>query len=283
MTAVIEQEAHEIQWDGKRVPPERWGKDHMSTLVYIESRNVDGDGQPIMDQMRTAKGRPRRGKSGRHGTSVPMGEAPTLLADGAKLHGHDDWDCVDDMVAVGLIDWQGTGTYPVLRLTPTGWRLASAARQHLATAAAAGKRTWAGFKPAEHLPVMLSHEQVEASHEGVVGGTWTKEELQETVALMRQLCRDFYWSCFRTEMGSRCHPFLEFNGIMSKYVDLCRNAAEQGFAFPAASVHSGVEFPMASHDVDYFAEKFSCIFGPFFAAHPELADRFADKLVEGKH
>ncbi len=268
-------------WDGERIPPELWGKDHFSTLVYVESRNVDGDGQPIMAQMRTADGRPRRGKSG--GRAPGGGAYPTRLIDGTELHDHDDWDCVDDMVAVGVINWQGTGAYPVLRLTRKGWRLASALRQHLATTGAAGQRTYAGFEVLVHLPAEPSAEEVAQSQQATAGHDYSKEELLAIAKEMDGLVSKFYWACFRAGMGTKCHPFLEFNGIMSKYVNLCTDAAHAGFAFPAASVHSSVALPMKQHDVAYFAEKFSCIFGPFFVAHPEMADYFCDVLVKGKH
>lgn len=268
-------------WDGTPVPPERWGKDHMSTLLYIETRNVDGDGQPNRAQMRTANGRPRRGASDKD-NPPRMVDHPTVLADGTRLQGHDDWDCVNDMEAAGVIDWQGTGTYPILRLTSIGWALAAAGRRHLAESSARGRRSWEGFCVPVHLPPPVSREEVQRSEAAVAGEPWSAEELQETLRRMDRLCSDFYWACFTAGMGSRCHPFLEFNGIMSKYVNLCSNAAAQGFQFPAANQHSGLALPMQDHDVDYFAEKFACIFGPFFEAHPELADRFADRLVAGK-
>lgn len=279
-TATATDEPTQETWDGTPVPMERWGKDHCRALIYIESRNVDGNGQPEMQRMRTKSGSLRRGTDTGHVTPRSK-DYPTILADG-QLHGHDDWDCVDDLVHAGLVLWEGTGTHPVLRLTSAGWTLAGAARRHLAETNAAGCRTWAGFDPCTHVTPPPSAETLAKAKAEVIGGEWTKEQLEDVVATMRRLNSGFYGACFTAGMGSSCHPFLEFNGIISKYIDLCQRAAHFELPFPVANTHSGVELPMAEHDVEYFAEKFACIFGPWFRNHPEMADFFCDRLILGK-
>jgi hypothetical protein len=103
--------------DGKPVPIERWGKDHLSTLLYCESRAVDHEGRLDTRHMRAA-----------------ASKYPTRLAGGDELVGHDDYDCIADMEKAGLIENLGTGLYPAVRLTPYGWIVAGALRRYRAEA-----------------------------------------------------------------------------------------------------------------------------------------------------
>lgn len=114
----------------------RWGRDHWSTLLYVEDICTNGSGEPVAERMRQWPGRPVRGK-----LLTAMGPPeggnkgyPTRLNDGTEVAEHDDFDCVEDMVDAGLVEWRGTGLRPVFRLTALGWAMASALRQHLATA-----------------------------------------------------------------------------------------------------------------------------------------------------
>lgn len=114
--------------DGKPVPIELWGRDHESTMLYIESRCVDNGGVPLAANMRTGSGRFARGDMS-HGAPPGGKDYPTRLGDGSELHDHDDWDCVDDLVEAGLIEWQGTGANPVFVLTDIGWAFAGLLRR----------------------------------------------------------------------------------------------------------------------------------------------------------
>lgn len=117
--------------DGKPVPPKLWGRDHTSTLLYVETRCVDYQGVIGAVHMRSWPGRPLRGDVGGPVPSAVGGRrgVPTRLADGTELSEHDDWDCVEDMVAAGLIKWEGTGMQPILVLTDKGWRVAHRLRR----------------------------------------------------------------------------------------------------------------------------------------------------------
>jgi hypothetical protein len=107
------------------VPVERWGRDHFRTLLYVVSCVVGRDGQCESARMRQWSGRPLRGWGDSHAFALAgMKNYPTKLAGGAELHDHDDWDCVEDMVAAGMVLWEGTGMHPILKLTPYGWRVA---------------------------------------------------------------------------------------------------------------------------------------------------------------
>lgn len=118
----------------KPVPVELWGKDHWSTLMYIETRCVDHDGCPNRDHMRCDTAL-HPGLGGQHRPShgrVP----PTRLNNGREVLDHDDWSCLEDAESAGFLEWTGTGIHPVFRLTPLGWKVTHALRQHRA----AGKK-----------------------------------------------------------------------------------------------------------------------------------------------
>lgn len=74
-----------------------------------------------------------------------------------------------------------------------------------------------------------------------------------------QTCSDrFYMYAVALEV----HPFIEFCGLMNKYIELCHKAVDAGIDFRFASVHTGVALPVQEHDAAYLGEKFGCIFGP---------------------
>ena len=114
------------------VPIERWGRDHESTLLYMESVCVDHRGVPDIRRMRCD---PRRHPGLAHEVSRLLGPCPpTRLKDGELLN-HDDWDCVDDMVTAGVLVLRGTGMQPEVELTTAGWGLAHTLRRKRAGAA----------------------------------------------------------------------------------------------------------------------------------------------------
>jgi hypothetical protein len=103
---------------------------------------------------------------------------------------------------------------------------------------------------------------------------YSKEELDGLVVQMSRVANTVYvllQSC-------GVHAFIEFNGLMQKYVDLCRRAAAEGVDFTMFNTHTGTSFNVLEHDVDYMAEKFDCIFGPLFRANPKLWALFKEKL-----
>lgn len=112
-----------------KIPLSKFGKDHWSTLLYIESRVVDNKG--------TIDKRHMRCNSERHPAFGHIGgwkdEYSTRLSDGELVSGHDDWDCLYDMEEVGLVETRGTGVNPIVALTDGGWSVASRLRQHQGT------------------------------------------------------------------------------------------------------------------------------------------------------
>lgn len=93
------------------VEVDRFHKDHYSTLAFIETRCVDHDGRIDLRRMR-CNGRRHRlcigewrqkssampGWNDRHSTVIRVDE------DTEMVEGHDDWDCVEDMIHAGWVE-----------------------------------------------------------------------------------------------------------------------------------------------------------------------------------
>lgn len=107
----------------------------------------------------------------------------------------------------------------------------------------------------------------------------TQDEMKAILLDMQTANSRIYQLMFNMGFGSKCHAFLEFCGLMSKYTDLCRIAMQQGKQFNHMNTHSGESLDIAEHNVEYLAEKFDCIFGPFFKANPEAAKLFAERAL----
>jgi len=111
-----------------RIPVERWDRDHLSTLLYIETRCVDYDG--VVDR-RHMRCNPARHPQFAHLAWEP-GDAEkygTRLVDKSTVPGHDDWDCIDDLEEAGMLKWKGTGAHPVFVLTTKGRACAAELRR----------------------------------------------------------------------------------------------------------------------------------------------------------
>lgn len=100
------------------VPMALFGADHWSTFAYVETRAVDHRGQLAHDHMRCHGGRHPMMLGAKHavrGLSADGSRYPTKIKasetpDAAGLYGvadladHDDYDCLDDLVAAGLLE-----------------------------------------------------------------------------------------------------------------------------------------------------------------------------------
>ena len=100
------------------------------------------------------------------------------------------------------------------------------------------------------------------------------EELTELLKEMQKVAEQTYWLFFRSGMGAQCHAFIEFNGLISSYVQMCERAAAKGIDFRMVNTHNGGALPMEVHQAAYIAEKLECIFGPSLRANPEAAEAF---------
>lgn len=135
------------------VPVSEWGKDHWSTLAYIETVCVDsvttkGIGSIVFDRMRVDRHRHpmligRRQAVSFSGVRDNEKNYPTRLRNDRELHDHDDWDCLDDMEKAGLVEVisQANGR---VRMTDAGLAMAAKLRAHKARG---GK--YADFDPAK--------------------------------------------------------------------------------------------------------------------------------------
>jgi hypothetical protein len=115
------------------IPVEQWGRDHYSTFAYICTCVVNKGGVLSRDRMRCNE-HLHPGLTGRYHTlfaSESSPHSPTRLKDGTTLDDHDDWSCADDLEAVGLIEWNGTGVNPVFALTEAGWAVWYRLERHI--------------------------------------------------------------------------------------------------------------------------------------------------------
>ena len=109
MTADVDAQRRVI--GAEPISPERFGKDHYSTLLYVEGRGVDHGGRLDHDHMRCDLSRhPVVAGAGRVAAAFgkPDGRAyPTMLretgSEAVHLSDHDDYDCLDDLGAAGWL------------------------------------------------------------------------------------------------------------------------------------------------------------------------------------
>lgn len=148
--------------DDGYVPLELFGEDHWSTLAYAETVMVECAGFQVGYDPRMRQGRrnyrvmteqcPRPVRPGSRAMGVVMdNKYSTRLNDGSTVERHDDWHCVQDMVAAGLMGVidvaQRDGRFErrtdaidadpelvepkaVLGLTPLGMKIADQLREH---------------------------------------------------------------------------------------------------------------------------------------------------------
>lgn len=147
MTTTTEPTVKTERWDQQPVPRERWGKDHWTTLLYLETCAVDRRGRVEHAKMRTARRNWRlAGKIHGQANIMAPDEYPTRLLpvqgeratfDAVHLTGgHDDWECLQDFVDAGLVtieveDETPYVSYPLavtVTLTDAGREAANEAR-----------------------------------------------------------------------------------------------------------------------------------------------------------
>lgn len=134
--AAVREETEQTKGIDPYVPVEHFGRDHWTTLAYLETCCVDYEGVPQREKMRCDPDRhPMLAcfehavlYAGNGGTK----KYPTRLRNGVDLHDHDDWDCALDLEVAGLLERAGTGANPVFRMTDEGYRVCAAIRRHRA-------------------------------------------------------------------------------------------------------------------------------------------------------
>lgn len=101
----------------------------------------------------------------------------------------------------------------------------------------------------------------------------SKADLDKMVEAMNAVSDKFYAGAVHT----RCHPFIEFCGLMKEYISVCQGAAAQDIDFSQASQHTGVALPIKTFHANYIGEKLGCIYGPSFR-DPTIFKAFVDAL-----
>jgi len=117
------------------VPPEFWGRNHWNLLAYVETRCVDYKGIVTCLHMRVHIDRHKDLIKNEAPIFTERAEKrlPTMLKDGVELSNHDDYDCIDDLIAAGLIKPLGRDVqFTVFSMTEQGWKAAHLLRQHRA-------------------------------------------------------------------------------------------------------------------------------------------------------
>lgn len=90
------------------VPLEQWGKDHWSTLAYVEVRIVEHDGWIDQRHMRGRDERyPTRARHMAPSAAQALRTAGQPVELTRLIAGHGDWDCVADFYAEALVDVAG--------------------------------------------------------------------------------------------------------------------------------------------------------------------------------
>lgn len=108
---------------------DQWGKDHWSTLAYIECCIVDKKGIPDNRKMRCSESiHPQFYHL--HHVGMRGAVYPTQLRGGKQRHDHDDWSCLEDAEHFGLLSNIGTGVNPRFQLTPLGSAICGLVRRH---------------------------------------------------------------------------------------------------------------------------------------------------------
>ena len=128
----FDQGPHQPELSEPRAPIGKWGKDHWSAFAYVECRCVDNRGTLHRPHLRVDADRNPQMADATTQAACRGKKYPTRLKGGELLQDHDDWDCILDLEAEGLVEIHGTGIHPVLKMTPKGSELAGLLREHRA-------------------------------------------------------------------------------------------------------------------------------------------------------
>jgi hypothetical protein len=126
------------------IPASHWGRDHWTTLAYIETVMTDLAGFQVGSDARMKSNRrnfrimqrdcPKPKRASNSGLAMALVMEPqhaTKLKDGQQVPNHDDWACVQDMAAEGLFVQSADTVEPgvVLQFSEKGNQVANALRE----------------------------------------------------------------------------------------------------------------------------------------------------------
>lgn len=107
---------------------------------------------------------------------------------------------------------------------------------------------------------------------------YNKAERDEILKAMRSASERFYAMAVQT----KCHPFIEFTGLMNEYIKVCQDASAKDIDFTQANTHTGQSLPIQTYHAAYLAEKLNCIYGPALLSSSEVRRTFIEVLLEGE-
>mgnify|MGYP003344242686 FL=1 len=84
-----------------------------------------------------------------------------------------------------------------------------------------------------------------------------RDELETIIVQMEAVTSIFY----RGAIDTNNHAFIEFTGLISEYIAICRNSLEQGIDFTKANIHSDEKLIFHEYNRQYLKEKINCIYG----------------------
>ncbi len=131
------------------ITPDRFAKDHWSLLAYVETLCVDGkDGMGRIDKTRMRANPERHPLQALNEFAAPWKSAystrlagytgfaqrddvAAATAAGVMAEGHDDWDCLDDLQAAGLVEIFSLSN-GFVKLTKRGMQVVHQLREHKA-------------------------------------------------------------------------------------------------------------------------------------------------------
>jgi hypothetical protein len=125
------------------IDPSLFGRDHWSTLAYVESVMTDCAGFQMGNDPRMRANRrnyrvmnevprPKRVKNLSVTNHPMMPDDGSRLNDGQVVRGHDDWNCIEDFAALGFFDVSAGALDAgvTLKFSALGKTVAAALRQH---------------------------------------------------------------------------------------------------------------------------------------------------------
>ena len=111
------------------IPISMWGKDHWSTLLYVECRCVDNKGKLDRRQMRCDSDLHPALDANARILGSDRKKYPTLLKDKTKVLNHDDWNCIEDLQMMGFLSYAGGILGATIMLADKGWKIAGKLRR----------------------------------------------------------------------------------------------------------------------------------------------------------
>lgn len=109
---------------------DRFGRDHWGVLLLVEAECVNRSGKPWTIDNRRMRVHPNKAPfhpQRYRGNDGYSDKYPTRLRDGTEVSGHDDWDCLEDLEAAGLLHIHSL-VNGVVQITRKGQQVAAQAR-----------------------------------------------------------------------------------------------------------------------------------------------------------